>query len=121
MDQQFLLVGLMSLLRSDIAVDTSDSAASMNSPYVTITAFFSKWVVKSNTAGLAMDCRVGLRWHFCSGFPISNPRSVLDFLSKNQGSFFYFFEKLNNELVQPKIVLLAILAKFDGSPVIAIR
>ena len=41
-----------------------------------------------DTAGLAMDCRVGLRWHFCCGCPISKPRPVLDFSSKNHRSFF---------------------------------
>ena len=41
-----------------------------------------------NTAGLAMDCRVGLRWYFRYDCPISKPRPVLGFSSKNQGSFF---------------------------------
>ena len=43
------------------------------------------------TSGLAMDCRVSLRWHFCCGCQISKPRPILDFPSKNQGSFFQFF------------------------------
>ena len=42
------------------------------------------------TAGLAMDCRVGLRWYFRCGCPNSKQRSVLDSSSKNQGSFFVF-------------------------------
>ena len=29
------------------------------------------------TAGLAIDCRVGLRWHFCCGYLILKPRPVL--------------------------------------------
>ena len=57
------------------------------------------------TAGLAMDCRAGLRWHFRCGCPISKPRPVLDFSPKNQGSFFFnFSEKSKNELVLPKKV-----------------
>ena len=32
-----------------------------------------------NTAGLTIDCRVGLRWHFRYGCQISKPRPVLDF------------------------------------------
>ena len=47
------------------------------------------WVL---TAGLATNWRVGPRWHFRCGSPISKPRPVLDFSSKNQGSFFYVFE-----------------------------
>ena len=46
------------------------------------------------TAGLAMDYRVDLRWHFRCGYPISKPRAVLSFSSKNQGSFYLFFQKV---------------------------
>ena len=65
-----------------------------------------------NTAGLAMDCRVGLRWYFRYDCPISKPRPVLGFSSKNQGPFFFFFKKSKNELVRPKTMVLGILAKF---------
>ena len=40
---------------------------------------------------------------------------------KIQGSFFNLFEKSKNELVRPKMVFLAILAKIDRSPIIAIQ
>ena len=64
------------------------------------------------TAGLTGGCRVSLCWQFCCGCPISKPRPVLDFLSKNQGSFFfYFLEKSKSELVRPKTMFLAIVAK----------
>ena len=47
-----------------------------------------------STAGLAKDCRVGLGWHFRCGCSNPKPRPLLDFSSKNQGSFFiYLFEK----------------------------
>ena len=63
------------------------------------------------------------RWHFCCGCLISKPRPVLDFLSKNQGSFFFLFKKSKNELARPKTVFLAILAKIrsfsDNSNIIA--
>ena len=36
-----------------------------------------------------MDCRVGLRWHFCCGCPNSKPRPVLDFSSKKSGVIFF--------------------------------
>ena len=65
----------------------------------------------SHTAGLVMDCRVGLRWYFRCGCPISKPGPVLGFSSKKSGVIFIFFEKLKNELVRPKKVFLAILAK----------
>ena len=65
----------------------------------------------NSTAGLAMDWRVGLRWHFCCSCPNSKPRPVFDFSSKNQGSFFNFFKKWKNELVRPKMMFLAILAR----------
>ena len=75
--------------------------------------FMQKWSKFSlkTIAELAKDCRVGLRWHVCCGCPISKLRPVLGFSSKNHGSFFKFFEKSKNELVRPKIVFLAILAK----------
>ena len=39
---------------------------------------------------------------FCCGCPISKPRLVLGFSSKNQGLlYFIFFEKSKNELVRP--------------------
>ena len=41
-----------------------------------------------DTAGLVMNCRVGLRWHFCCGCPISKPRLILDFSSKKSGVVF---------------------------------
>ena len=73
------------------------------------------------TAGLAMDCRVGLRWHFRCGCPISKPRPVLDFSSKNRGSFFNFCEKSKNELEGPKIMSFwQFRWKFDGSPILGI-
>ena len=34
------------------------------------------------TAGLAKDCRVGLRWHLCCCCPISKPRPFLGFSQK---------------------------------------
>ena len=37
------------------------------------------FLVQSSTAGLAMDCRVGLSWYFRCGCPISRPRPVLAF------------------------------------------
>ena len=46
------------------------------------------------TARLAMDCRVGLRWHFCCGCPISKPRPDLGFSSKKSGVIFLFFWKV---------------------------
>ena len=69
------------------------------------------------TSGLTMDCRVSLRWHFCCGCPISKPRPVLGFSSNKSGVVFcYFFEKSKNELVRPKMMFLAILAKIWWSP-----
>ena len=69
------------------------------------------------TAGLAKDCRVGLRWHFRCGCPISKPRPVLDFSSKKSGVvFFRFSEKSKNELVRPKMMFWRILGKIDRSP-----
>ena len=41
-----------------------------------------------HTAGLTMDCRVGLHWHFHCYCLISKPRPVLDFSSKK--SMFVF-------------------------------
>jgi len=43
---------------------------------------------------VAMDCRVGLRWHFRCGYPNSKPRPVLNFSSKKSGIFFLFFRKV---------------------------
>ena len=81
------------------------------------------WVaLRRNTAGLTMDCRVGLRWHLHCGCPISKPRSVLGFSSK-KSRVVYFFEKSKNEIVRPKMVFLVILAKIrsfsDNSDIIA--
>ena len=45
------------------------------------------------TAGLAKDCRVGLRWHFCCGCPISKPRPVLDSSSKTTQAMCFRFSK----------------------------
>ena len=70
------------------------------------------FTLTEGTAGLTMDCRVGLRWYFCCGCPNSKTRLVLNFSSKKSGVVFsYFFEKSKNELVQPKTMFLAILAK----------
>ena len=44
----------------------------------------------SSTAGLVIDCRVGLHWHFCCGCPNSKPRPVLDFSSKKTRGRFIF-------------------------------
>ena len=64
------------------------------------------------TAGLAMDCRVSLRWHLCCGCSNSKPRPVLDFSSKKSGViFFNFFEKSKNVLLRPKTMFSAIFAK----------
>ena len=46
---------------------------------------------------------------FCCGCPISKLRPVLDFSSKKSGVV--FFKNLKNELVRPKMMFLAILAK----------
>ena len=47
------------------------------------------------TAGLAMGCRVGLRWHFRCGCTVSKSRQVLGFSSKKSGDvLFYFFRKV---------------------------
>ena len=74
-------------------------------------------IIKKATAGLAMDCRVGLRWYFPCGCPISQPIPVLDFSSKKiRGRFFNFFLKSKNELVRPKTMFLAILAKIRSFP-----
>ena len=42
-----------------------------------------------NTAGLAMDCRVGLHWHFRCGCLILKPRPVLDFSPKKSCFLIY--------------------------------
>ena len=54
------------------------------------------------TTGLAMDCRVGLLTH-SDKFLISH--------KKKSGVFFYLSEKSKNEVVRPKMMFLAILAK----------
>ena len=47
------------------------------------------------TAGLVIDCRLGLPQHFCCGCPISNPRPVLGFSAQTTCSmFFEFFRKV---------------------------
>ena len=51
---------------------------------------------------------MGLRWYFRCGCPISKPRLVWGFSSKNQGSI---FSKSESELVWPQMMFLAILAK----------
>ena len=44
---------------------------------------------------LAIDCRVGLRWHFRCGWPILKPRPGLDFPSEKSGVVFLnFFQKV---------------------------
>ena len=74
------------------------------------------------TAGLAMDCRVGLRWHFRCGCPISKPRPVLDFSSKNRGSFFLIFSKSRKmSSCGQKWCFWRFQQKFDGSPIIVIQ
>ena len=62
------------------------------------------------TAGLASDCRLGLRWHFHCRSPISKPRPVLDYSPKTtRGMYFRFYpKKSQNELVWPFLVFLAI-------------
>ena len=94
-------------------------------PYLLISLFWENFGGKNNiektrhlfwskaTAELAMDCRVDLRWYFRCGCPIQKSRPFLGFPTKNQGSFFNSFVKSRkHELVRPKIVFLAILAKF---------
>ena len=71
------------------------------------------WLIgfrQRTTAGLAMDYRVGLRWHFHCGCPISKPRPFLDFSSKKSGVIF-FSKSRKNKLIRPKTMFLVILAK----------
>ena len=60
------------------------------------------------TAGLAKDCRAGLRWSFCCRCPI---KKVLDSSSKtlHGACVFDFFEKSHNELVWPFLMFMAFL------------
>ena len=65
------------------------------------------------TAGLTKDCRVGLRWTFCCGCPISKSRPVLDSLSKLQRLSLWIFwdiEKSKNELVWAKMMFFSNIA-----------
>ena len=64
----------------------------------------------AETAGLATDCRLGLRWNFCCRCPNSKPRQVLESsLKSTWDMYFRFFRKSQNELVWPCMVFLAIL------------
>ena len=54
-------------------------------------------ILPLRTAGLAKDCREGLRWYFAV-CPISNPRPVFGFLIKKSGCFFssFFFWEIES-------------------------
>ena len=43
-----------------------------------------------STTGLAKNCRMGLRWYFRCGCPISKPRPLFDFSSKTTWVFFFW-------------------------------
>ena len=64
-----------------------------------------------SVAGLAKDCRVGLRWNFHCGCPISKRRPVLNFSLKNQGPFFCLFDKSQHELIWSKNCVLGDFVK----------
>ena len=57
--------------------------------FMLLSTWLAQFNVQYHTAGLARDCRVGIRWHFRYGCPISKPRSVLDFSSKKSGVVFF--------------------------------
>ena len=63
------------------------------------------------TARLAMDCRVGIHWHFRCGCPNSKPRPVLDFSSKKSGFVFFFSESQKKSSYGQNRCFLAISAK----------
>ena len=48
------------------------------------------------TALLVMDCKEGLRWHFCCGCPIKKTKTSLWFLIKNKGVFFSKSQKMSS-------------------------
>ena len=97
------------------------SSGSLKNPQVVwmVTIAFGQGLC---TAVLAMYCRMGLCWHFRCDCPILNQDQLWVSHQKNQGSIFLICSKKSkNELVRPKTVFLAILAKkwsfFDNSDI----
>ena len=65
------------------------------SPYVWLNS-----LRRLTTAGLAIDCRLDLRWHFCCRGPISNPRPVLDSSVKTKRGMLLDFWELRSRASQ---------------------
>ena len=63
------------------------------------------------TTGLAMDCRLGHAGMLVVAIRFQNQDQFWVSHQKVRGHF--FFEKSKNELAQPKMVILAILAKIQ--------
>ena len=75
-------------LREGFNYQTDDAVMTMNPMRLLVMHLSSVY----DTTGLAMDCGVGLRWHFHCGCPFSKPRPVLDFSSEKSGVVFIFFK-----------------------------
>ena len=63
--------------------------------------------LKPPTAGLASDCRMGLRWYFCCRCPISKLKPVMDSSAQITQDMYFGFFKSQNELVWPFLVNIA--------------
>ena len=63
------------------------------------------------TAGLTNDCRVNLGWYFAVAVRFQNQDQFWISDQKLQGLIFLFLEQSKNELLWPKMMFLATLAK----------